>query len=162
MLKAGNKLPPPDSAGFPAPEADLTRRKGRPKTASPDGDGVPAISQLSRLELTCLNVLWQKPNLTVREVRQALLPHKPVAYTTVLTILDRMFTKGAVRRCKHDKTYFYQPAISREEACRQAVHSLLDLYFAGSVDELLNYLRQASVQSPAPASAWDEIPENLL
>jgi|WetSurMetagenome_2_1015567.scaffolds.fasta_scaffold95562_2 predicted transcriptional regulator len=162
MLKTGHKLTAPDSDGTLAPAREFKPRAGRRKAPLPGGDGVPALARLSRLELTCLNVLWQKPELSVREVRQALLPHKPVAYTTVLTILDRMFTKGAVRRFKHGKTYFYQPAISREEACRQAVHSLLDLYFAGSVDELLNYLRQSAVQSPVPVSAWDDIPENLL
>ncbi len=112
--------------------------------------------------MICLDALWQKPGATVRELREALLPVRPLAYTTVLTILDRLYAKNAVRRTKRGKTFLYEPALDRQEACQQALRSMLDLYFDGSVERLQRFLRQSTSLAPASAETWNEIPEDLL
>ncbi len=137
-------------------------RRGRPKNKHSEGETPPSIADLSRLELTCLNVLWQKPGATVRDVREALLPERPLAYTTVMTILDRMYAKKAVRRTKQGKTFLYESALDRQEACQQALRSMLDFYFDGSVERLQNYLRQPNTPAHSSSEAWNEIPDDLL
>ncbi|MDI2132960.1 BlaI/MecI/CopY family transcriptional regulator [Yinghuangia seranimata] len=52
--------------------------------------------------------------LAVREVREALLPERDLAYTTVMTVLDKLYRKGVLRRRLDGRAYRYEPALSRE------------------------------------------------
>lgn len=107
-------------------------------------------SELPDLELACLKILWDSGDLTVREVRERLTPQRSLAYTTVLTVLDRLAHKGVVSRRKVGKTYIYHPEFERAEARDRAVRRLLDIYFDGSKDALRAHLGGAAVR-PAPA-----------
>ncbi|MCI0418203.1 MAG: BlaI/MecI/CopY family transcriptional regulator, partial [Acidobacteria bacterium] len=69
---------------------------------------------LSRLELECMKAIWLRQAATVSDVQQFLLPDRPLAYTTVLTILDRLAKKGAVTRVKQGKAHVYAPSLSFE------------------------------------------------
>ncbi len=108
------------------------------------------------LELACLKALWRLGEGTVREVWQALQPEQKLAYTTVLTVLDRLARKGAAERRLAGRCLIYAPAVSREVLRRAALRELLASYFDGSVEELLAFLRTQAAegdgaQSPAPA-----------
>lgn len=60
-------------------------------------------------------LLWTAHEpLAVREVRDALLPERDLAYTTVMTVLDNLYRKGAVRRELDGRAYRYEPVLSRE------------------------------------------------
>jgi len=102
----------------------------------------------SPLELEALKALWVLGNGTVADVRDALAPERELAYTTVLTLLDRLAGKGAVRRKKRGRGYVYRPALSREEALENALERLADNFFQGSRDRLLAYL-QNRPESPS-------------
>ena len=95
---------------------------------------------LSRLELECMRAIWLGNALTVHAVQQFLTPSRPLAYTTVMTILDRLAHKGAVTRIKKGKAYLYAPALELEESRKVAVRQLVDFYFDGSFQKLMNYL----------------------
>jgi predicted transcriptional regulator len=90
-----------------------------------------------------MKAIWLRKAQTVSEVKECLLPFRPLAYTTVLTILDRLSKKGAVSRVKQGKAYVYAPSLSFELSRRQAVAELVESYFEGSRDRLLEYLRAA-------------------
>lgn len=102
------------------------------------------------LELACLNTLWRLGEATVREVQQALLPRHDLAYTTVLTVLDRLARKGIVERNLRGRRFVYAPAVSRDDLRRAAVRELLDNYFDGSAAALLAFL--AREEAPPPAA----------
>ncbi|MEK7407556.1 MAG: BlaI/MecI/CopY family transcriptional regulator, partial [Acidobacteriota bacterium] len=70
------------------------------------------------LELECLKVLWQLGEGRVRDVRQALLPGRKLAYTTVMTVLDRLARKGGVERRKVGRSFLYWPLLSRDQVRR--------------------------------------------
>ncbi|MFF5290444.1 BlaI/MecI/CopY family transcriptional regulator [Paractinoplanes globisporus] len=73
---------------------------------------------LGDLEREVMTVLWERYDpLTVREVHQELARerHRDLAYTTVMTVLDRLAKKGVVRQLKEGRAYRYAPAQSREE-----------------------------------------------
>ena len=53
-----------------------------------------SILDLAPLELECLSVLWPSGESSVREIHRALAASRPRAYTTVLTIMDRLEQKG--------------------------------------------------------------------
>lgn len=98
----------------------------------------------SPLELEALKVLWTLGSGTVADVRDALEPQRELAYTTVLTLLDRLASKGAVRREKLGRGYVYHPALSREAALESALDRLAKDFFQGSQDLLLAYLQDRS------------------
>lgn len=110
--------------------------------------------ELPQLELECMNVLWEGDDQTVRDVQARLAPRRPLAYTTVLTVLDRLAKKGAVTRRKSGRAHLYHAVLAREEARRLAVARLVAQLFDGSRDRLLEYLSGAApVSSEAPARA---------
>ena len=77
------------------------------------------------LEAAVMDVLWSSPApLYVREVRQA-LPERELAYTTVMTVLDKLYKKGWARRERHGRAYRYHPASSRESYTAQLMTDAL-------------------------------------
>ena len=98
------------------------------------------------LELECLKALWMLGVGNVRDVQQALAPTRELAYTTIMTVLDRLVRKGAVARRKNGRAFVYEPVVSREVLRAAAVRQLLESFFGGSEDELLGYLRTRPVQ----------------
>jgi predicted transcriptional regulator len=68
------------------------------------------------LEREVMTRLWDASEpLTVRQVHDLLSRDRDLAYTTVMTVLDRLAKKGLVTQQKADKAYRYAPAQSREE-----------------------------------------------
>lgn len=59
--------------------------------------------------------LWKRGHATVRDVVDDLGRTRSLAYTTVMTIMSRLHTKGLLERAREGKTYVYRPAFSREE-----------------------------------------------
>ena len=70
-------------------------------------------SPFGELEEKVMEVLWKKGNATVSEVRKALKDE--FAHTTIMTILDRLYKKGILKREKEGKGYRYYPIVSKEE-----------------------------------------------
>jgi BlaI family transcriptional regulator, penicillinase repressor len=93
------------------------------------------------LELECLKALWTLGEGNVKDVRELLTRNRNLAYTTVMTILDRLVRKGGVKRHKVGRSFVYEPLTSRESLRRLAVKELVDGFFDGSDEALLEYLR---------------------
>lgn len=70
-----------------------------------------AIQSLGPLEITIMEILWTRGESNVREVVDRL--DRPLAYTTVMTTLDRLFKKGILERRKADRAFFYSPSLDR-------------------------------------------------
>ena len=100
------------------------------------------------LELECLKVLWTLGEGNVKDVRQGLLRDRSLAYTTVMTVLDRLARKGGVTRRKVGRSFVYVPQVSRETLCRMAVRDLVECFFGGSEEALLRYLHNANGAAP--------------
>ena len=99
------------------------------------------------LEMACLNALWELGEGNVEEVRVCVSRARPLAYTTVLTLLDRLSRRGAVSRRKEGRGFRYQPAIERDKLRRLALYQFLDHHFNGSVASLREFLNTEQ-QSP--------------
>lgn len=97
------------------------------------------------LELECLKVLWELGEGSVRQVRQQLAPARPLAYTTVMTVLERLVRRGAVSRRKAGRAFIYTPQIGRDWLRRRALRQLIDSLFNGSEADL-----RACLESEAP------------
>jgi len=70
-------------------------------------------AELGRLELNVMDILWDRGRSNVRDVVERV--GRPLAYTTVMTTLDRLFKKGFLNREKVQRAFVYVPRLSREE-----------------------------------------------
>ena len=68
---------------------------------------------LGPLEIHVLETLWSRGESNVRDVASRL--SRPLAYTTVMTTLDRLFKKGLLNRHKCERAFLYSPRLSRSE-----------------------------------------------
>lgn len=98
----------------------------------------PAGQRLPQLELDCLKVLWETGDCSVAQVR-AKLP-RPLAYTTIMTVLERMTAKGVVTRRKQGRAFVYAPQLDRHAARLSAVRRLLANLFDNDRNALLQYV----------------------
>jgi predicted transcriptional regulator len=114
------------------------------------------------LELLCLRALWTLGEANVKDVQQAISGSKPLAYTTVMTLLDRLARKGVLARRKAGRAFLYAPQVSRDSLRRVALREFLETYFDGSEEQLQTFLqagRNGHVETveiePEPESRLD-------
>jgi predicted transcriptional regulator len=91
--------------------------------------GDPLRAALGHLEREVMEVVWMHEHITVREV-QGLLARR-VAYTTVMTTLDRLFKKGFVARTRAGRAFVYAPAQSRQQTEAAVASGLVSGLFSG-------------------------------
>jgi predicted transcriptional regulator len=108
------------------------------------------------LELMCLRALWNMGEGSVKDVQQDVLETRPLAYTTIMTVLERLVRKGRLQRRKVSRAYVYVPTASRDAMRHVAVRELLDGFFDGKEAELLAFL------AGEPARPVGEEPEVRL
>jgi BlaI family transcriptional regulator, penicillinase repressor len=111
------------------------------------------VLDLAPLELDCMNTLWPIGEGTVREIRDRLAARLPRAYTTIMTIMDRLARKGVVERAKSGRAYVYRPRLSAEDARAQALGLVLENFFGGSKEALLAQLGSGTAVRRAAAGA---------
>jgi predicted transcriptional regulator len=114
------------------------------------------------LELECLKVLWTLGEGNVKDVRQALTVSRNLAYTTVMTVLDRLARKGGVARRKVGRSFVYVPVLSRGVLRRLAVQDLVDRFFEGSEEALMELLKDGKASIPAAAAGESDLDPTLL
>jgi BlaI family penicillinase repressor len=117
-----------------------------------------SVLDLAPLELDCMNTLWPLGEATVREIRDRLAERRARAYTTIMTIMDRLARKGIVERRKSGRKYVYRARLSAEEARTHALEQVLENFFGGSrqrMIERLDALWSARDTSARDASARD-------
>jgi predicted transcriptional regulator len=100
--------------------------------------------------MLCLKTLWSLGEGSVSQVREAVANTKPLAYTTVMTILDRLARKNAVSRRKVGRAFVYAPSISRETMRRLALNEFVGRFFDGSEEQLAKFLRTPAPEEPEP------------
>ncbi len=77
---------------------------------------VTFVREFGELESAIMRVMWDaRQPLKVRAVRDGLCYDRPVAYTTVMTVMDILYRKGVLLRAKHGRAWRYWPAESRED-----------------------------------------------
>jgi BlaI family transcriptional regulator, penicillinase repressor len=99
-------------------------------------------SQLGPLEERLLEALWERGHATVRDLVSSDGPCQDLAYTTVMTTLDRLFKKNLLSREAEGRAFRYAPRFTREELHREvageAFRQLMDASPASSLP--LSYL----------------------
>jgi predicted transcriptional regulator len=114
-----------------------------------------SLLDLAPLELDCMNTLWPLEEATVREIRDRLAPRRARAYTTIMTIMDRLARKGVVERRKAGRAYVYRAKLAAAEARSQALAQVVDGFFGGSKDALITHLAGSSSRAVAAGGVND-------
>ncbi len=95
---------------------------------------------LTGQELEIMKVVWDRPAATVRDVYEALLEHRKVAYTTVMTMMKILEQKGYLIRKQVDRAYVYRPAQPKKRVIQAMVRDFVNRVFNGSAEPLLVHL----------------------
>ncbi len=96
--------------------------------------------KLTNSEWQLMNCLWEKHPATARGIAERLPDDIKWAYTTIRTLLARMADKGAIREYKEGNTSLYEPILTRENARRSALKTLVDQAFDGAYGPLMHFL----------------------
>ncbi len=99
----------------------------------------PLEALLGPLEQDVMDVAWRLGDATVRDVHDELVSSRDIAYTTVMTTMARLATKGLLQRDTAALAHRYRPAVSR------------DRYGRSAVGEVLSWLLE---RYPEPATAY--------
>ena len=103
------------------------------------------------LEMLCLQALWSLGEANVREVQAVVSRTRRLAYTTIMTVLERLVRKGRLTRRKAGRAFVYSLQASRETMRRAAIRELVDGFFDGSEEELIRFLTRAPEPRIPPA-----------
>jgi predicted transcriptional regulator len=130
--------------------ADETRS---PELLVHEGGTRRSILELAPLELECMNTLWPLGEASVRDIQTGLAPTLPRAYTTIMTIMDRLAQKGIVVRRKAGRAYLYRPSLSADQARAHAVAQIVYGFFEGSADALAAHLSSGAAAVPVAVTS---------
>ncbi len=92
---------------------------------------------LTEAELRLMRLLWARGESAVADLVQALPDEAPLAYTTVLTTVRILETKGYVTHRQEGRAFLYSPCVAEHEARRSEVRHMLQRFFGNSRERLL-------------------------
>jgi predicted transcriptional regulator len=82
---------------------------------------------LTEQELEIMKVVWELPTATVRDVYEALLRRRKIAYTTVMTMMNILEEKGYLKKQAGEKAHVYRPAQAKARSSGRWCRSLLSV-----------------------------------
>jgi len=103
---------------------------------------------LGDLEKSVMDVLWEMSEATGREVFEEIEKKKPVAFTTVLTVMDRLLKKGLIKRIKKGGLYVYKTTLSKDDFVKQVseevLQGILDISASSAAASFVDILYKTS------------------
>jgi BlaI family transcriptional regulator, penicillinase repressor len=100
----------------------------------------PSKSTLTGQELEIMKEVWRLESATVRQVYEALLERRRIAYTTVMTMLNILEHKGFLKKRQEERAYVYSPAQPQKQVVGSMVREFVNRVFNGSAEPLLLHL----------------------
>jgi BlaI family transcriptional regulator, penicillinase repressor len=100
----------------------------------------PRSKTLTGQELEIMKIVWERERVTVRDVYEALLERRKVAYTTVMTMMKILERKGFLKKSQEDRAYLYRAAQPKRQVIGVMVRDFINRVFNGSAEPLLVHL----------------------
>src|SRR6266700_1206953 len=100
----------------------------------------PRSLTLTGQELEIMKIVWERDSVTVRDVYEALLERRKIAYTTVMTMMKILEQKQYLKKTLADRAYIYSPTKPKNQVIRGMVREFVDRVFNGSAEPLLLHL----------------------
>jgi predicted transcriptional regulator len=143
-------------------------RNGRHRHSSLNGRKGPTMPRFGQLEEQVMLRVWAADHpVQVREVRAALRPDRELAHTTVMTVLDKLFRKGWLRRETTGRAYRYSPVMSRDSYTAALLHEAWStagnpaaalVHFIEAMNSEQRAALRDALRVSAPALATDQPP----
>jgi predicted transcriptional regulator len=111
--------------------------------------------RFSDTEWTVLLPLWERAPATAREVHAAVGDANAWSYSTVRSLLARLVQKGALAEGRRGNQVLYTPRVTRTEAQRSALRSLVERAFGGRFGSLVQHLCEAERLTPSERRALE-------
>ncbi len=109
------------------------------------------LTPLTETQREIMEIVWQRGEVTVSQVRQALAKKRRVARNTVQTMIVRLEEKGWLRHREQGRTFIYSAARPQTTSLGAKVVQLVDRFFAGSPEDMVTALIEYRGLSPAEA-----------
>lgn len=117
-----------------------------------------SIDRLGELQRLVLEVVWEMGEATVHQVRDRLHPKRPLAYTTILTSMQKLERNGWLTHRREGRIYIYRPTETRTQAAVRSVRQMVKGLFKGDSRVLLQQLIQ---EEPLSKKDLDELRKML-
>jgi len=91
-----------------------------------------------------MKLVWERESATVRDVYEALLGRRRIAYTTVMTMMKILETKGYLKKRRQERAFLYRPAHPKNQVIAGMIREFIDRVFNGSAEPLLVHLVKSS------------------
>ena len=99
-----------------------------------------ASTQLGRVQLLIMQVLWNKKRATAREITDAINELEPIAHSTVQTLLRGLEEKGSAAHQTEGRTFVFYPLVEEDKFKQSATADLVDRVFGGNAATLVAHL----------------------
>lgn len=101
-----------------------------------------SLTPLGETEMEILHLVWELGEATVADVQERILKTRKVAYTTVMTVMKNLNSKGYLQFRKEGATFVYSAAKKPEDVQFNLINRLVDKVFKGSPSALVQTLVQ--------------------
>jgi len=91
-----------------------------------------SIDDLGELQKAVMEIVWELGEATVNQVRDRLGKRRKLAYTTVLTVMQKLDKSGWLTHREEGRAYVYQPTKTRDEASRSSLRQFIDRVCGGN------------------------------
>ena len=95
---------------------------------------------LTGQELEIMKIVWELETATVRDVYEKLLEQRKIAYTTVMTLMKILETKGHLKKSSTERAFVYRPSRPKQQVIGGMVREFVNRVFNGSAEPLLVHL----------------------
>ena len=102
---------------------------------------------LTPQELQIMKVIWEMGAASVKSVYSVISRKKNTAYTTILTIMGILESKGVLIHTKSGRAFIYRPLLSREQATQNQISDVLDRFFDGNPQKLIESIQGNDMKS---------------
>ncbi len=119
------------------------------------------LSSLTDLEIDIMNVVWRQRRATVRQIVDSLRDQRPLAYTTVQTILSILTQKGVVEYTREGRAFVYTAILKPEGVRREVIAAVVEKLFAGSSQSLVLHLIESDTLTAAEAESLRNLLDRL-
>lgn len=100
----------------------------------------PRHTTLTPQELEIMKLVWQRETSSVRDIYEALLKRRKIAYTTVMTMMNTLETKGYLKKRRLNRAFIYRPTEPKNKVIGGMIREFIDRVFNGSAEPLLVHL----------------------
>src|ERR1051326_2501107 len=107
-----------------------------------------APPRLGKVQLQSMEVLWREGRATARQITDELSRAKPIAHSTVQTLLRKLEAKGVITHDVEERIFIFRPLYQPSDITASATRDLLTRVFHGSVYGLVAHLLEHETISP--------------